>query len=370
MSGHCSHRFAPRDRHLPTHPPGAVTGRRPGRDRPRFTLDRRLPEGALAASLRADVRAGLTTRPKTLPPKWFYDAQGSRLFDRITRLPEYYPTRVERRLLAAHAAETARLSRARTLVELGSGSSEKTRVLLDALLHAGTLERYAPLDVSPSALTEAGRALCREYPRLRVQATVTDLESDLALPDGDGPRLVAFLGSTLGNLTAPQRDAFYAALRRSLTAGDTLLIGVDLVKEPAVLLRAYDDAEGVTAEFNRNVLRVMNRELGADFAPDAYEHRAVWDDHEERIEMRLRSRTAQTVKFPSLDLSVDFAAGEELRTEISVKFRQERLTAELARAGLTVRRWWTDRPAHRSLPDRGSAHQAPRFALLLVVPTL
>ncbi|MCX2970786.1 MULTISPECIES: L-histidine N(alpha)-methyltransferase [Streptomyces] len=321
----------------------------------RFTLTRRLPPGHQADALRADVLKGLAERPRTLPPKWFYDGRGSELFERITELPEYYPTRTEHAILAERAAEIAAATGARTLAELGSGSSRKTRLLLDALTAHGTLERYAPLDVSEDALAAAGRALTADYPGLTVTAAVTDYEVDLTLPGaGPGPRAVAFLGGTLGNLDTAQRRAFYAALRPQLAAGDALLLGVDLVKSPDVLVPAYDDAQGVTAEFNKNVLHVLNRELGAAFDPDAFDHRALWDADRERVEMRLRSRLAQTVPVPALDLAVDFERGEELRTEISVKFRREPLVAELAAAGFTVRHWWTDADE--------------RFALLLAVP--
>jgi dimethylhistidine N-methyltransferase len=321
----------------------------------RFTIEHRLPQDHLATSLRADVLEGLSTAPRTLPSKWFYDARGSELFEQITLLPEYYPTRAEHEILTRRAPEIATLTRARTLAELGSGSSRKTRLLLDALVGGGTLEHYAPLDVSSSALTGAGEALCRDYPRLRVAATVTDFEQDLALGDEPGPRLLAFLGSTIGNLDPAQRQSFYALLRRSLAADDALLLGVDLVKDTETLIRAYDDSLGVTAAFNKNVLNVLNRELDADFEPAEFDHVARWNDTEERIEMHLRSRREQQVKIPAVDLVLDLAAGETLRTEISTKFRREALTAELATGGFTVHRWWTD--------------DASRFALLLAVPT-
>lgn len=321
----------------------------------RFTLEQRLPADYFADTLRSDVLKGLVGRPKTLPPKWFYDARGSRLFEEITRLPEYYPTRAEREILTDRAPEIAALTRAGTLAELGSGASDKTRLLLDALAAHGSLEEYAPIDVSGSALRAAGEVLHRRYPGLPVRATVADFEVDLALPEASGPRLVAFLGGTLGNLDTAGRAAFYRALRASLTVDDALLLGADLVKDPRTLVRAYDDAGGMTAEFNRNVLRVLNRELDAAFDPDAFVHRAVWNAERERVEMWLRSPSAQVVPIGALDLEVDFDRGEEVRTEISVKFRRERLEAELADGGFTVIRWWTDR--------------AGRFALTLVVPT-
>jgi dimethylhistidine N-methyltransferase len=320
----------------------------------RFTLEQRLPEGHFSEALRADVLKGLATRPRTIPPKWFYDARGSELFEEITRLPEYYPTRTEHEILRDRAsAIAAAVPGIRTLAELGSGSSRKTRLLLDALTRHTGLERYAPLDVSPDALRQAGEALCRDYPALRVTATVTDYEADLALPP-QGPRLVAFLGGTLGNLDTAGRRAFYAALGAQLTPADALLLGVDLVKDPDTLVRAYDDAQGVTAEFNKNVLHVLNRELAAGFDPAAFDHHARWNAPASRVEMRLRSRLVQTVTLPALDLTVDFDRGEELRTEISVKFRRASLTTELAGAGFTVHHWWTD--------------PASRFALLLATP--
>ncbi|MFJ5840074.1 L-histidine N(alpha)-methyltransferase [Streptomyces shenzhenensis] len=303
-------------------------------------VTRTLPEDATDAALRADVRRGLTATPKTLPPKWFYDARGSELFDRITELPEYYPTRAEREILLARADEIAAASRAHTLVELGSGSSEKTRHLIDALTG---LRVYVPVDVSESALVQAGRALIAERPGLTVHALIADFTAGLTLPQTPGPRLLAFLGGTIGNLLPAERTAFLASVRRLLSPGDALLLGTDLVKDERTLVRAYDDAAGVTAEFDKNVLAVVNRELGADFDPDAFDHVALWDAENEWIEMRLRSRTAQTVKVPVLDLAVHFAAGEELRTEVSAKFRRDGVTAELTAAGLEPVHWWTDR---------------------------
>ncbi|MFD5625295.1 L-histidine N(alpha)-methyltransferase [Streptomyces sp. NPDC127072] len=304
-----------------------------------FLLTRTLAEDATEAALRADVLHGLTHTPKTLPPKWFYDAHGSELFEKITELPEYYPTRAEREILITRAAEIAGATGARTLVELGSGSSEKTRHLLDAL---PGLHTYVPVDVSESALTQAGHALIAEHPDLSVHALIADFTGGLALPGTPGPRLVAFLGGTIGNLLPAERAAFLASVRTLLSPGDALLLGTDLVKDESVLVAAYDDAAGVTAAFNKNVLNVVNRELGADFDPDAFDHVALWDAENEWIEMRLRSRAEQTVKLPSLDLTVDFADGEELRTEISAKFRQEGVRGELAAAGFELAHWWTD----------------------------
>ncbi|ARP68846.1 L-histidine N(alpha)-methyltransferase [Streptomyces pluripotens] len=302
-------------------------------------VTRTLPEDATDAALRADVLHGLTEMPKWLPPKWFYDARGSELFEQITELPEYYPTRAEREILATRSGEIAAASGARTLVELGSGSSEKTRYLIDALT---PLASYVPVDVSESALTQAGRALIADLPGLDVHAVIADFTAPLALPATPGPRLLAFLGGTIGNLLPAERAAFLASVRTLLAPGDGLLLGTDLVKDEDVLVRAYDDAAGVTAAFNKNVLTVVNRELGADFDPDAFDHRALWNAEREWIEMRLRSRTAQTVKVPALDLAVHFAADEELRTEVSAKFHKQRVITELAAAGLALTDWWTD----------------------------
>ncbi|MFJ6436087.1 L-histidine N(alpha)-methyltransferase [Streptomyces sp. NPDC091416] len=304
-----------------------------------FLLTRTLPVDATDAALRADVLLGLTRQPKTLPPKWFYDARGSELFEEITRLPEYYPTRAEREILIDRAAEIAAASGARTLVELGSGSSEKTRHLLDAL---ADLHSYVPVDVSESALRGAADALLKERPELSVHALIADFTAELALPDTPGPRLVAFLGGTIGNLLPAERAAFLSSVRSLLSPGDTLLLGTDLVKDEKVLVAAYDDAAGVTAEFNRNVLSVVDRELGADFAPEDFEHVARWNPQQEWIEMRLRARRALTVKIPELDLLVPFEDGEELRTEVSAKFRKDGVRGELAAAGLRLSQWWTD----------------------------
>ena len=309
------------------------------------SLDRRLPPGYLEEALRADALSGLMSEPKSLPPKWFYDAQGSALFEKITALREYYPTRAEREILHATAAGIAGQTRARTLVELGSGSSEKTRLLLDALRAAGTLRGYVPVDVSEPALVAAGTALSAEYPGLDVRAVVSDFTEHLGLPDdGDAPapRLIAFLGSTIGNLVPTERASFLARLRAGLRPGDFFLLGTDLVKDPATLVAAYDDCSGVTAAFNKNVLAVLNTELGADFDLDAFEHVAAWDAEAEWIEMRLRSLADQVVHLPAIGLGVRFAAGEEMRTEISAKFRRAGVESELAAAGFAMRSWWTD----------------------------
>jgi dimethylhistidine N-methyltransferase/ergothioneine biosynthesis protein EgtC len=305
-------------------------------------IDRRLPEHFFESALRADVLAGLTSTPKSLPPKWFYDERGSELFDKITRLDEYYPTRAERAILTVRAAEIAAATKATTLVELGSGTGDKTRLLLDALSDLGTLKEYIPVDVSESALVTAADRMIERYEGLRVHAVLSDFTEHLGLPAGGGTRLVAFLGSTIGNLLPAERSEFLRGLRAKLRPGDTLLLGTDLVKDPAVLVAAYDDAAGVTADFNKNILAVLNAELGGNFDLDEFEHVALWDPGAEWIEMRLRSSVDQTVELTGLGLSVPFAAGEEMRTEVSAKFRREGVAAELAAAGLRLRHWWTD----------------------------
>ncbi|MFI8100709.1 L-histidine N(alpha)-methyltransferase [Streptomyces sp. NPDC086023] len=305
----------------------------------RFLMTRTLDENSAEAALGADVLRGLTSEPKTLPPKWFYDTRGSELFEQITRLPEYYPTRAEREILLARASEIAAASGARTLVELGSGSSEKTRHLIEAM---PALDLYVPVDVSASALEGAAETLLAEHPGLRVHALLADFTRPLELPESPGPRLVLFLGGTIGNLLPGERAGFLKAVRAMLSPGDALLLGTDLVKDEATLVAAYDDAAGVTAEFNRNVLAVIDRELDADFHAADFDHVAVWDREREWIEMRLRARHDLSVKIRALDLVVPFAAGEEIRTEVSAKFRQDGVRAELAAAGLELTEWWTD----------------------------
>jgi L-histidine N-alpha-methyltransferase len=292
-------------------------------------------------ALAADVRAGLTASPKELPPKYFYDDRGSELFEAITRLPEYYPTRAERAILEAVAPEIAVRTGADTLVELGSGTSEKTRLLLDALDAHGALERFVPFDVSEATLRSAAVAVADEY-SISVHAVVGDFERHLDTIPRGGTRVVAFLGSTIGNLTPAARAEFLGDIAAALEPGDAFLLGTDLVKNVDRLVAAYDDAAGVTAEFNRNVLHVVNRNLAADFEPERFAHVARWDTDEEWIEMWLRPDTAQSVRLGALDLAVEFAAGEAVRTEISAKFTRARVEAELAAAGLGLDAWWTD----------------------------
>jgi L-histidine N-alpha-methyltransferase len=306
------------------------------------SVDVHLGPDDMGAALRADARRGLSASPKTLPPKWFYDERGSQLFDEITRLPEYYPTRREREILEARAGAIAAAAPFDTLVELGSGTSTKTRLLLDALSATGRLRRFIPFDVSESTLRAAGSAISQAYPGLHVHGVVGDFERHLSLIPGGGRRLVAFLGGTIGNLAPAERAKFLGEVAAGLAPGDALLLGTDLVKDRLRLVAAYDDPAGVTAQFNKNVLLVLNRELGADFDVERFEHVARWDDAEAWIEMRLRSVGAQSAQVPALGLSVEFADGEEMRTEISAKFTRDRVAGELAAAGLSPTEWWTD----------------------------
>jgi L-histidine Nalpha-methyltransferase len=300
-------------------------------------------DGAHERSLADDVLDGLTRPFKELPPKHFYDARGAELFDEICELPEYYPTRAERAILERHAGEISELTGAVELVELGSGTASKTRVLLDALHEDGTLQRYIPVDVTESMVRECAAELTDEYPGLRVHGVIGDFERHLGeVPDALGARIVAFLGGTIGNFPPGSRRRVLREIAALLGPDDHVLIGTDLVKDPAVLEAAYDDAQGVTAEFNRNVLRVVNRELGADFEPDDFEHVALFDREHEWIEMRLRARRAHTTHVRDLDLPVHFQEGEEMRTEISAKFTGERIDGDLAAAGLELVRRFTD----------------------------
>ena len=304
------------------------------------TFDIHLDDQDLHVALERDVRAGLAATPKSIPPTWFYDEAGSQIFDEITRLPEYYPTRAERALLTRHSGEIAHVSGADTLVELGAGSCGKTRLLLDAFAAEGSLRRYVPFDVSAAFLEDAATAIADEYPGLQVHAVVGDFRRHLGAIPATGRRVVAFLGGTIGNLVPTQRARFFRALGTTMSPDDRFLVGSDLVKERRRIVAAYDDAAGVTARFNRNVLFVLNRELDADFVPDLFEHVVRWDEDERWIEMRLRSRTDHDVALRRLQMSVRFAAGEEMLTEISAKFTPEGIAAELERAGFTPERQW------------------------------
>ncbi len=280
------------------------------------------------------LAAGLRSTPIETAPVWFYDETGSRLFDEITRLPEYYPTRLERSLLESHAETIATLAGASTLVELGSGTSDKTTILLDAMDARGSLRRYVPFDVSEATLLDAAERLSSHYPGLAIHGVVGDFNHHLnAIPRGGG-RLVSFLGGTIGNLRPADRHNFLTSVRATMDRTDRFLLGADLVKDESTLVAAYDDSAGVTAAFNRNALLVLNREAGADFQPDAFDHQAVWDDTHSWIEMRLRTRTAQQVRVEAIDVTLDLAAGQYIRTEISSKFTPARLATELTQAGL------------------------------------
>jgi L-histidine N-alpha-methyltransferase len=289
-----------------------------------------------------DVRDGLTRSFKELPPKYFYDERGSELFDRITTLPEYYPTRCERQILNRHAPQIVGTAGAEELVELGSGTASKTRALLYAMAGKGALRRYVPFDFDPSVVEACAAELIELYPGLEVHGVVGDFGRDLAsIPDGE-QRLFAFLGGTIGNLLPDQRRAFLADLREQMDDGDRLVIGTDLIKDRSVLEAAYNDSAGVTAEFNRNVLRVINAGLDANFDVDAFEHVALFDEANSWIEMRLRAKGAQRVRIVGADLEVTFADGEELRTEISAKFTREAVERELAAADLRLDEFFTD----------------------------
>jgi L-histidine Nalpha-methyltransferase len=294
-------------------------------------------------ALADDVLDGLTRPFKELPPKHFYDARGAELFDRICELPEYYPTRTERAILEARAAEIVERTGAAEIVELGSGTAAKTRILLDAMREAGTLRRYVPLDVTEQMILETASSLVEQYPGLLVHGIVGDFERHLHhLPPALGPRLVVFLGGTIGNFTPGSRRRFLRGLAKAMGPSDHLLLGTDLVKDPAVIEAAYDDSEGVTAEFNRNVLHVVNRELDADFDVAAFEHVAFFDREREWIEMRLRAASRQNVHIGALGLDVVFEPREELRTEISAKFTADRLRGDLAAAGLELEQVFSD----------------------------
>jgi L-histidine Nalpha-methyltransferase len=321
-----------------------------------IVIDDHLDE-AHERGLAEDVLDGLTRPFKELPPKHFYDARGCALFDRITELPEYYPTRAERAILEAEAAAIVAATGAAELVELGSGSADKTRVLLDAMAAAGRLRRYVPFDVAESVVRASAEALVEEYPGMRVHGVIGDFERHLDRlppPVPGEPRIVALLGGTIGNFPPGSRRRLLREIGALLGPDDRLLLGTDLVKDPAVLEAAYDDAAGVTAEFNRNVLHVLNRELKADFPLADFEHVAFFDRKNQWIEMRLRAQRACTVRVAALDLHVELAAGEEIRTEISAKFTPERLAGDYAAAGLSLAGWHTD--------------PQDRFALSLAAP--
>jgi L-histidine N-alpha-methyltransferase len=308
-----------------------------------------LQPGDLAAALRQDVRAGLALRPRRISPKWHYDEVGSRLFEQITRLDEYYPTRRERDILTEATPAVVEAAGADTLAEIGSGFSEKTRILLDAMAQTGRLRRYTPFDVSEAALREAAASIAHRYPGVAVHGIVGDFEHHLGhLPRG-GTRLIAFLGGTIGNLYPEQRAALLRAVATGMKRSDRFLLGADMVKDRGRLEAAYDDTAGVSASFSRNVLAVLNRELDADFDLRGFRHDAVWDEQNEWMDIGLVALSDQTVHFRVLETAATFAAGEKLHTEISAKFRPAGLSAELLAVGLVSERVWTDPDGDYSL---------------------
>ena len=305
-----------------------------------YTIDVHLSPEDVQRQMRQDALVGLQASEKSIPPVWFYDERGSRLFEEITQLPEYYPTRAERALLEAHAASIAQLSKADTLVELGAGLCEKTRVLLSALQQAGTLTRYVPFDVSDEFLRGAATALSEEYGALDIHLVIGDFHHHLTEIPTDGRRMVAFLGGTIGNLNPAQRARFLFDLNCTMSSDDSLLLGADLVKDRGRLVSAYDDAAGVTADFNRNVLHVLNEQLGGDFDPERFRHVALWNEEEQWIEMRLRAERPTEVSLSGAGITVNFDEGEDLLTEISAKFTPERIERELSEAGFVVEGVW------------------------------
>lgn len=307
-----------------------------------ITVDVHLPGGGPLSGIAADARMGLSAPFKELPPKYFYDERGSQLFERITELPEYYPTRAERAILDARATQIADLAGTTVLVELGSGSASKTRRLMDAKRDAGTLDAYVPVDISEEITRNTATRLTDEYPGLRVHGVVCDYETHLERIPREPGGLIAFLGGTLGNFHPQVRRSFLARIASLMYPEDRFLLGTDLVKDRARLEAAYNDQAGITAEFNKNVLRVMNRELGADFDPAGFDHVAFWDDVNSWIDIRLRSLADQTVTVPAIEMTVEFAEREEMRTEISSKFTREQLEAIYAEVGLELVEWWTD----------------------------
>jgi L-histidine N-alpha-methyltransferase len=310
----------------------------------RITIEVNLPPGGPLSGMAADVRAGLTSPFKELSPRYFYDERGSELFEDITELEEYYPTRCERQILQERSGEICEAAnRPASLIELGSGSARKTRVLLDAMQCAGCLETYCPVDISEEITRDTAEAIASEYEGIDVHGLVCDFEFDLERVPVEGPRVIALLGGTIGNFSPHQRAGFLRRISNLLGQEDRFLLGTDLVKDRALLEAAYDDSRGVTADFNKNVLAVLNRELGADFELDAFEHVARWDAENLWVDIRLRSLANQVVSFSALDLLVPFGAGEEMRTEISTKFMRPGLEGIYAEAGLELTDWWTDR---------------------------
>lgn len=296
-------------------------------------------------TLRVNTREGLTASPKYIPSKWLFDSRGSELWEKITRLPEYYPFRTERDILQAVADEIAETTRASSIVELGCGSANKTTILLRALRAVGTIHTYTSIDISESALVTAGSRLTTEYPGLSVRTVLADFETQadvIEVDDCPSPRLVLFLGGTIGQLMPAQRAQFLRRLHDIFHKGDMLLLGVDLVKDPAEFMAAYDDSAGVSTAFNKNLLAVLNAQIGADFDLDSFDYVVTWDDEAERLEMWEQSRVNQSVHLSGIDLLVEIAAGERIWTATSAKFRQDGIRAELECAGFSLDHWWTD----------------------------
>jgi L-histidine N-alpha-methyltransferase len=309
----------------------------------RIAIQVNLPPGGPLSGMAADVRAGLTSPFKELSPRYFYDEKGSELFEQITELEEYYPTRCERAILEGRSAEICEAANSpASLIELGSGSARKTRVLLDAMREVGCLETYCPVDISEEITRDTAERIAGEYDDINVRGLVCDFEFDLERVPVGGPRVIALLGGTIGNFAPHQRAGFLRRIANLLDPEDRFLLGTDLVKDPATLEAAYNDSAGVTAEFNKNVLAVLNHELGADFDVDSFEHVARWDPENLWVDIRLRSQANQVVKVGALDMLVPFAAGEEMRTEISTKFLRTGLEGIYAEAGLELTDWWTD----------------------------
>lgn len=308
----------------------------------RVSVDVHLPPGGPLSGMAADVRAGLTKPFKELSPRYFYDERGSELFEQITELEEYYPTRCERAILTKHSPGIVAAAKPRALIELGSGSAAKTRVLLDAMDEAGCLAAYAPVDISEEITRQTAEAVAAEYPGVQVLGHVCDFELDLERVPVPGPRIIAFLGGTIGNFQPAQRASFLRRVANLLDSDDRFLLGTDLVKDRATLELAYDDPAGVTAAFNLNVLDVLNERLEANFDTGAFEHVARWDADNLWMDIRLRSLRHQVIDIEALALQVAFAAGEEMRTEISTKFMRPGLEGIYAEAGLEITDWWTD----------------------------
>ena len=308
------------------------------------TVDVHLPPGGPLSGMAADVRAGLSRPFKELSPRYFYDERGSQLFEQITELPEYYPTRCEREILVEQAvAICSAANNPATLIELGSGSASKTRVLLDAMQSVGCLDTYVPVDISEEITRDTAEKVASEYDGINVRGLVCDFELDLERIEAGGPRVIALLGGTIGNFAPQQRAGFLRRIANLLDVDDRFLLGTDLVKDRSRLEAAYNDAAGVTAEFNKNVLNVINRELDADFDLDGFEHVAFWDCDNEWIDIRLRALAEQFVDLRGIDMRVHFSRNEEMRTEISTKFTRERIESSYADVGLELTDWWTDR---------------------------